>query len=106
MRIIPNSKNLNETDKKKFLEYLEEKMQRIKPFMEAHYPDPDTVKAACRIQRHERHNAYEITFDITAPRGGKFNTKVVKHNINEAMDLAVDKLEDQVREHFKILTRS
>ena len=105
MRVIVNSKNISEEDKQKYLGYLEEKLERIKPFFESHYPDPDTVKANCRILRHERHNAYEIKFDITAPKGAKFATKVVKHTINEAMDKATDKLEQQVRKHFKILTR-
>jgi len=105
MRTHIRTKNLTEPEKAQFETYLEEKLKRIKPFLESHYPDMDTVKLDIRLEKHDRHRAFEFEYVLETPRHGHFVAKEVKHTITEVMDRATDWLERQVRRHFKKLTR-
>ena len=100
MRLMPVIKNLTEPEEKQFREYLDEKLKRFKPMIESHYPDEDAVKLDARIRKHERHSAFEIELMFDMPKA-KFMSKEVKHTITEAMDLATDRIEQQMVKHFK-----
>ncbi len=104
MRIQPHTKNLTDAEKALFLEYLEEKLTRITPFIKAHYPDPDTVKLDVRMEKYDKHTAFEFKYELQLPKKRLLASKT-KHGIKEGMDLATDKLEGSLRKHFKKLTR-
>jgi len=104
MRIHRRIKNLTEPEKEQFEKYLAEKLERIKPYIDAHHPDADTVKIDARIEKHEKHTAFEFKYELEMPRKRLVATKT-KHGIKESMDLATDKLEVALRKHFKKLTR-
>lgn len=105
MRVQTNIKNLTEPEKAQFESYLDEKLKRIQPVLKAHYPDADTVKVDCRIQKHERHTAFECELVVQTPKNGHFVASEVKHSITEAMDKSTDRLEQQIYKHFKKLTK-
>ena len=104
MRLLPRLKNISDTDKDLFNSYLEEKLRRISPILEDHYPDSDAVTVDVRLERFNKHNAYSFQITIDMPHG-KFLAAEVKHNIKEVMDIVMDKIELQLNKHFKKLAR-
>lgn len=104
MRIHRHVKNLTDPEKAQFESYLEEKLLRITPMIESHYPDADTVKLDVRMEKHDKHTAFELKYELQLPKK-RLLAGEVKHSIKEGMDLATDKLEVSVTEHFKRLTQ-
>lgn len=104
MRIHRHIKNLTDKEKAQFEEYLEEKLAKITPYIESHYPDADTVKMDVRMEKYDKHSAFEFKYELQLPKK-RLMASEVKHRIKEGMDLATDKLEGNLRKHFKKLTR-
>ncbi|MBT5824473.1 hypothetical protein HOH67_05085 [Candidatus Peregrinibacteria bacterium] len=98
--------NLTAPEKEQFESYLEKKLDRIRGFIEAHYPDKDTVKMDVHIQKHNKHTAFEFEYVLHLPRVHQpLVTSETKHTITEPMDSATEKMEGRLRRHFKKLTR-
>jgi len=98
--------NLTEPEKVQFEEYLVQKLKRITGFIESHYPDEDTTKLEVKIQKHDKHTAFEVEYILHLPRVSQpLVSSEVKHSITEPMDKATSKLEAQLTKHFKKLTR-
>jgi ribosomal subunit interface protein len=107
MLIHKHVKNLTDTEKAQFEEYLEKKIGRFSTILEAHYPDVDTVKLDVHIQKHNKHSAYEFEYVLHLPKvNGPIVTSETKHEITKCMDFATDKMEQRLIKHFKRLTRS
>lgn len=107
MLVHTHVKNLTDPEKAQFEEYLEQKLNTIRDWLESHYPDKDTVKFDAHIKKHDKHTAFEVEFVLHMPRVSQpLVASEVKHTITEPMDKATEKLEAQIRKHFKKLTRS
>lgn len=98
-------KNLLAQEKQYFKDYLQEKIsKRIEPIIVEHYPENDQYTIHARVEKFNKHNAYSFELTIKVPHG-EFLASEVKHNINEVMDIVVDKMETQINKHFKKLVR-
>lgn len=105
MRVQTQVKNLTDPEKAQFEQYLVEKLKRVEPLIDSHYPDEDTVKLDCRIRKHERHTVFEFEYVMDIPKTGHLVFGEKKHTITEVMDKSTDRLERKLHEHFKKLTR-
>lgn len=105
MRLNSRSKNLTPPEKDQYEKYLEEKVKRLQKLIEPHYWDEDTVKLDARMQKHDKHKAFEFEFVLELPRNGNMVAREVKHSVTEVMDLATDALETQLKKHFKKIAR-
>ena len=106
MNVQTSFTNFDATEKEKAKEYLEAKVAKLMPLIEAHYPDPDTVRLDVKFTKFDKHSAYETKFHLHLPRvHGGLQSSEVKHSITEPLDKATDKLEAQLVKHFKKLTR-
>jgi ribosomal subunit interface protein len=98
--------NLTEPERAQFDAYLEKKLERIRAFVDAHYPDPDTVKLDVHMKKYDKHRAFDCEFILHMPRTHRpLVSQEVKHSVTEPMDSATAKMEGQLRRHFKKLTR-
>lgn len=106
MRIHRRIRNLTEPERAQFEEYLEKKIDlHVKPMLEVHYPDPDTVHLFAEIEKFDKHSAFSVGFVLEMPRK-RLVSKEVKHTITEAMDFATSRVEKGIVKHFKKLTRA
>lgn len=102
MRIQKQVKNLTEPEKDQFETYLEKKLATLSPILDAHHPDEDTVLVEAKIQKFDKHSAFEFEYVFSLPKA-RLTSKEVKHSITEAMDAATEKVEQQMIKHFKKL---
>ncbi len=99
--------NLTAPEKDQFEKYLEKKSKKIADLLEAHYPDPDTIKLDVHMQKHDKHTAFECEYVLHLPRVHQpIVAREVKHSVTEPMDFALAKLEGQLVKHLKKLTKS
>lgn len=105
MRVTTRTQNLTEPEKEQFERYLEEKMKRLHGRLDKHYPDEDTVKLDVRLEKHDKHTAFELEFVLTTPHNGRFVATETKHSITEGMDKATDILVQDLNKHFDKLIR-
>ncbi|MFA5855274.1 MAG: hypothetical protein WC846_03265 [Candidatus Gracilibacteria bacterium] len=104
MQVKKQIKNLTEPEQAQFEEYLDKKLIAIAPVVESHYPDSDTAKATAKIQKFDKHSAFEFSYVFELPKK-RFVSREVKHTITEAMDSATEKMEQQIVKHFKRLVK-
>ncbi len=105
MRIQTRIVNLTEPERDQFKEYLDKKVDSLRPILEAHYPDEDTVKMDVHIEKFDKHTAFRVEFVLDMPRTHqRLVAEETKHSITEPMDAVTSKLEAQIVKHFKRLT--
>lgn len=108
MRIKFRTQNLTEPEEAQFKEYLEQKLKRIKPIIDEHYPDEDTAKLNVGIEKIKQFKrvVFKVNYTLDIPRTHKpLAARGAKHTVTESMDMATSKLESEVTKHFEILTR-
>lgn len=102
MRVHKRVKNLTEPEREQFDAYLEKKLAVVMPMVEANYPDSDAVHVFVEIQKHEKHTAFAFSCILEMPRK-RLMASETKHTITEALDFAMQKLEQRMTKHFKRL---
>ncbi|MFA6023990.1 MAG: HPF/RaiA family ribosome-associated protein [Candidatus Gracilibacteria bacterium] len=102
MRIHKRVRNLTEPEQEQFETYLAKKLEALMPVIEAHYPDSDAVHFFPEIQKHHKHTAFAFTCILEIPRK-RLMTSETKHTITEALDFAIEKLEQRLTKHLKRL---
>jgi len=100
MQIRKHIKNLTEPEKEQFENYLEKKLATLSTVVDAHYPDQDTVLVDAKIEKFDKHSAFQFEYIFELPKTRLVSSEV-KHSITESMDLATEKMEQQMRKHFK-----
>jgi len=91
-------KNLSEQEKGQFEKYLDSKLPRIEEY--ARKFDGDTIKFFVEAEKFATKSAYKVKFEFEAP---KIYLVVSEddHTINEAVDLALDKLITRMKKEMK-----
>lgn len=102
MRVHKRVKNLTEPEREQFDTYLEKKLAVVMPVVEANYHASDAVHVFAEIQKHEKHTAFAFSCILEMPRK-KLMASETKHTITEALDFAMQKLEQRMTKHFKRL---
>jgi ribosome-associated translation inhibitor RaiA len=100
MRVHKHVVNLTPPEEVQFDEYLEQKLGRIRTFVERHFPDQDTVVFHSNMERHEKHTAFEMRVKLTMPGFDPFVTDAVKHSVTEPMDIVFDRLDQMIHKEF------
>jgi len=100
MRVHKHVVNLTDPEEVQFNEYLEQKLERIRSFVERHYPDEDTVTMNANMQRHQKHTAFEFEVKMTMPGFNPFVAREVKHSVTEPMDIVFDRLDQMIHKEF------
>lgn len=105
MRIHKRIKNLTEPEKEQFEAYLEKKIDRLKPMVKAHYPDPDTAVLDVFIEKIDKRTVFKFSYNLDLPKTRPLAARGAKHSVTECMDQATAKLERGLTKHFKVLTK-
>lgn len=87
-------KNFSQTEKGIFESYFSEKLEQINKFL-GNYDDSE-IYLRVKAERFATKSAYKVSFELKLPK----NTLLVSeddHTINEAIDLAKDKLLAQLK---------
>ena|SRR3989338_7805347 len=100
MNVEISYKDVGETAKDGFAEYLEGKLNRLTKLL-ARYP-AENMKLRAHVAYFHHHNAYEVDLRFQVPSLEDGYSKEVSHQLTKALDLAFDKLEGQVS---RILSR-
>jgi len=101
MNISTQFRNLTEPEKEQFEAYFPKKLDSLSRIFSTHFPDEDTVQLQVKLQKHDKHTAFDFEMKLTLPRAEPFLAQEVKHTITEVVDLALEKMERQVMRHFK-----
>jgi ribosome-associated translation inhibitor RaiA len=101
MNLTIQTKNLSAAEKEQFETYLAKKLEGLKRPLEARFPDPDTVKFQVKIEKHDKHTAYDVEMKLTFPHSEPVVTQEVKHTITESLDFATERIERQMLKQLK-----
>lgn len=102
MLVHTRSKNLAEPEKAEFLSYLEVKLNRLRPRIEKHFPDVDTVSFEAFLERYEKNSAFDLHIRLVLPQKS-FATHIAKHSIRETLDFTIDILDRELTEYFEAM---
>lgn len=99
MRIHKRIKNLTQPEQEQFESYLTKKLEALAPVLEAHHQDSDSVHFFAKIQKHHKHTAFAFECLLEMPRK-RLLAEETKHTITEALDFAMQRLEQRMSKHF------
>lgn len=85
---------VTEAGKTGFAEYLEQKLHRLEKMMVRH--QPASAKLHARVTYFRRHNAFDVSLQLSLPEEKDCYSQEVSHHLTKALDVAMDRLESQL----------
>lgn len=92
MKVIYSFKNLSAAEKAFCQNYFDTKLPRVEKTIDRHYPE---ASLDLRAEKFVKKAAYNVA--LTLPGSPKIFVSEDDHTLNEAIDLAMDKLVERLR---------